>query len=274
MANDLATTNLTGQLAFAERLAKSNLLPKQYQNNPANVLWALAYGESVGIHGMAAIMGVHNIEGKVTASSGLISALVRRAGHRLRVQGDNKQATCEIVRSDDPGFTFKAVWTIERAQSAGLTGKQVWKNFPAAMLKARAITECARDACQEALNGVAYTPEELGADYDADATPPQAVVQEQARWSDKERAAFCAELGRLGLKYEEVASWCESIQRPRPSVMPAERRAALLSMLGGEGRKVFDKWLAAQTPVEPVDVPFFEDDPQPTAPEADKPFPE
>jgi hypothetical protein len=31
------------------------------------------------------------------------------------------------------------------------------------MLKARAISEVARDACQEALSGVIYTPEELGA---------------------------------------------------------------------------------------------------------------
>ncbi|HEV8197644.1 MAG TPA: hypothetical protein VGP87_13445, partial [Gemmatimonadales bacterium] len=38
--------------------------------------------------------------------------------------------------------------------------------YPAAMLKARAISEVARDACQEVLLGIAYTPAELGADDD------------------------------------------------------------------------------------------------------------
>jgi hypothetical protein len=91
----------------------------------------------------------------------MIAGLVRRAGHVLRVQGDDTRAVCEIVRADDPDFTFTAVWDMARATRAGLAGKQVWKSYPAAMLKARAITEAARDACPEALLGIAYTPEEL-----------------------------------------------------------------------------------------------------------------
>src|SRR6185312_3022660 len=39
---------------------------------------------------------------------------------------------------------------------------------PASMLKSRAITQCARDACEEALFGLHYTPEELGAEVDED----------------------------------------------------------------------------------------------------------
>ena len=44
----------------------------------------------------------------------------------------------------------------------------MWKDYPASMLKSRAITQCARDACEEALFGLHYTPEELGADVDED----------------------------------------------------------------------------------------------------------
>ena len=36
------------------------------------------------------------------------------------------------------------------------------------MLKSRAITQCARDACEEVLFGLHYTPEELGANVDED----------------------------------------------------------------------------------------------------------
>lgn len=159
---------MSDKIAYASALADSGLLPAAYRRNPANVLYAVEYGEMLGLPPMAAITGIHVIEGRPSASAGLISALVRRAGHRLRVEGDDQQATAEITRSDDPEFAFRAVWTLDRARQAGLAGKGVWRQYPAAMLKARAITEVARDACEEALCGMHYTPEELGAD-DADA---------------------------------------------------------------------------------------------------------
>jgi hypothetical protein len=155
------------RMRYAEALAQASLLPRAYQRQPANVLLALEYGAALGIAPMTAIQGIHVIEGKPSASAGLIGALVRKAGHRLRVTGDDTHAVAEIVRADDPDFTFRAEWTLDRAKAAGLLGKGVWKSYPAAMLKARAITEVARDACPEALSGVSYTAEELGDDSPA-----------------------------------------------------------------------------------------------------------
>jgi len=193
---------LPAKVQYAKALADSGLLPKQYQGWPANVLWAMEYGEMLGLTPMAAITGVHVIEGKPSASAGLISALVRRAGHKLRVKGDSKSATCQIVRADDPDFTFEVTWTLKRnnddnpsAEEAGLLGKNIWKNYPASMLKSRAITQCARDACEEALFGLHYTPEELGTEVDEDGVvmggpaqapsePPQdaQVVETDTEW--------------------------------------------------------------------------------------------
>lgn len=155
---------LSDRIDYSKALAASDLLPKQYRNNAANVLVAVEYGNALGLAPMAAIQGIHVVEGKPTASAQLIGALVRNAGHRLRVQGDDTHAVAVIVRADDPEFEFRAEWTMERAKQAGLAGKGVWKSYPAAMLKARAITEVARDACPEVLSGVAYTAEELGHD--------------------------------------------------------------------------------------------------------------
>jgi hypothetical protein len=152
---------LERRMQYATTLAASDLLPAAYRRKPQNVLLAMEYGNALGLDTVTAIQQVHVIEGKPTASAQLIGTLVRRAGHRLRVIGDGKHAIAEIVRSDDPDFTFKAEWTITRAAAAGLTGKGPWKQYPEAMLKARAITEVARDACPEALAGVAYTAEEI-----------------------------------------------------------------------------------------------------------------
>lgn len=168
--------NLPALMEYSRALSASDLLPKQYRGNPANVLVAVEYGKALGLSAMAAIQGIHVVEGKPTASAQLIGALVRNAGHRLRVTGDDKQATASIWRADDPEFEFRAAWTIQRAAAAGLTGKAVWKNYPAAMLKARAITEVARDACPEVLSGVAYTEEELGAEQRTTAPPPVPTV--------------------------------------------------------------------------------------------------
>ncbi|MFE1272109.1 hypothetical protein [Streptomyces sp. NPDC058758] len=183
MSTDLVrhqpTASLPDMVRYAEHLAEANLLPRQYQQRPANVLYAMEYGRTLGITPLAAITGIHVIEGKPSASAALISGLVRQAGHKLRVRGDDKQAWAQIIRSDDPDYDgYQVTWTIDRAKQAGLAGKDVWKKYPAAMLKARAITEVARDACEEVLFGLHYTPEELGANVDEDGVPMSAPVQQ------------------------------------------------------------------------------------------------
>lgn len=170
-----------GQIELAKQLAASNLLPKQYQQRPENLLWAIQYAESLGVHPMVAVTSIHVIEGKPTASAQLIGGLVRRAGHKLRVTFDRKTMTAvaQIIRADDPGHTFESVWDLDRAKSANLAGKAVWKQYPDAMLKARAITEVARDAAPESLYGVIYTPEEIGAEVSVDGDGEMIVVEAQ-----------------------------------------------------------------------------------------------
>lgn len=188
----IRNASITEKIAYSDNLACSNMLPKQFQDKPANVLWAIEYGETLGIAPMAAITGIHVIENKPSASAALIGGLVRRAGHKLRVTGNNQRATAQIVRADDPDYTFEVTWELKRnqngnpnAEDAGLLGKQVWKNYPAAMLKSRAITQVARDACEEVLFGLHYTPEELGAETDAEGNPlEQRTVRQYAQTAD------------------------------------------------------------------------------------------
>lgn len=180
MSDLVRTADLSTRMQYAKALAAASLLPAAYRNKPANILLAIEYGDALGLSPMAAIQGIHVIDGKPTASAAMIGALVRRAGHRLRVKVNDAgtMAKATITRSDDPDFEFESLWTLDRAQAAGLVGKGSWKSYPAAMLKARAITEVARDACPEVLSGVQYTAEELGAD-DEHVTVERAVVVER-----------------------------------------------------------------------------------------------
>jgi hypothetical protein len=191
-----APATLDGAVRFAQLLSDADLLPRQFVGRPANVLYAVEYGRTLGITPVAAITGIHVIEGKPSASSGLIGALVRKAGHKLRVKSDGMSwATAQIVRADDPEFTYECTWNLQRAEQAGLlqikdgkpfardrNGKPAtWEKYTAAMLKARAITEVARDACEDVLFGLHYTPEELGANVNADGEVVEAEVQQLHR---------------------------------------------------------------------------------------------
>ncbi|WP_410646249.1 hypothetical protein [Amycolatopsis sp. cmx-4-54] len=180
--------------AYAERLAKSVLLPSHYRRQPANILWAVEFGRMLGIPAMAVMQGVFIVEGSPTSKVSLIGYLVRRAGHKLRVRGGQswkEPAFAEIIRKDDPGFTFRSDWTIARAQESQLvrivnnrpyardsrSRALPWERYTPALLKARAITEVARDACQDALFGLQYTPEELGADVDEHGQPTGRLLE-------------------------------------------------------------------------------------------------
>lgn len=165
-SNEVATVMelpLMERMTYAKALAESDAIPKAYRGKPANVLIAMEYGAAIGLPPAISLAEIHVVDGRPGASAKVIAGLVRKAGHRLRVTFDSKTstATAIIIRHDDPDFEWVATWSMDDAKTAELTHKDNWKHYPRNMLKARAVTEVARDACAEALHGVAYTPEEL-----------------------------------------------------------------------------------------------------------------
>ncbi len=249
MSTDLtvpARASLPDKMQYAKAMAGSNLLPRQYQGNPANLLFALEYADALGVSPINAITSIHVIEGKPTASADLIAGLVRRAGHKLRVSGDDRTATAQIIRADDPDFTYEVTWTLDRAKAAGLAGKAVWKQYPAAMLRSRAITEVARMGASDALYGVIYTPEEVGADVDLDgdpapapAPPPAApapveevheaeVVDDEPGITDAQMKALHATFNDAGIteRDDRLRFVTETIGRPVESSKALSKREA------------------------------------------------
>lgn len=169
------------KLKYADFLAASDLLPAQYRRKPANVLWAMEYGDAVGLETVVAINGVHVIEGKPSPAAATAAALVRSQGHKLHVWFDPHaegtqfgKAYAELIRRDDPDFTFRGEWSVEDAVRAeickvidgqivhrtsnGKTGN--YQKFPKAMCKARALGEVCRDGAQDVLLGLIYLAEE------------------------------------------------------------------------------------------------------------------
>lgn len=173
MSTEIAVTQATlpEQMEFARVLAASKLLPKEYQQNPANILYAVQYAQALNIEPIHALTAIHVISGKPSASADLIAGLVRRAGHKLRVKSSDTEATATLIRADDPEFEYTATWTMDKAKKAGLLSNPSWGKYPAAMLRSRAITEVSRQGASDALFGVSYAPEELGAVVNAQGAP-------------------------------------------------------------------------------------------------------
>lgn len=138
-------------------------------------------GSELGIGPMAALQSIYIVDGKPSLSSSLLSALVRKAGHKLRVSTSGSasdgtlKARAELTRSDDPDFTFVTEWTLERAQRAGLANKDNWKKYPEAMLKSRVMTEVIREGASDVTIFPAYAPEELGARVDESGAPTEDI---------------------------------------------------------------------------------------------------
>lgn len=135
---------------LAKNLAMSNLIPADLRGKPSDVLVTMLYGQELGLAPMQAMQSIYVVKGRPTISAHLWVALARKAGHKVRVREETAEScTVEVERADDPGQPTRVTWTIDQARMAGLLRNDVWKNHPAAMLYARAVSTACRRACPE-----------------------------------------------------------------------------------------------------------------------------
>ncbi|QIN79629.1 hypothetical protein GBA65_15090 [Rubrobacter marinus] len=147
---------------------KSGLLPQSI-TKPEQAMAILLTARELGLQPMFALKNITVIQGTPAPSEQALGVLVRRAGHKMRVvESTNESCTVEGVRADDPRHPQRVTFTVEDARRAGLLGKSSWKNYTRAMLRARAKTELGRSMFEDALAGLAYSVEELGAEVNED----------------------------------------------------------------------------------------------------------
>lgn len=155
----LARINIPEAISLSERLAKTTMVPKAFQGRPADVLAIMLKGAELGLPPMASLAGVMIIEGKTGLSAELMASLVKAASVTKLFQlteSTDAVATYQYQRQGMPEpklFSF----TIKQAQAAGLAGKDVWKKYPAAMLRARCISALCKAEFQDVVNGVYET---------------------------------------------------------------------------------------------------------------------
>ena len=165
------------RLQHAQAVAQSSLIPDGYRNQPANVLWAMDLADALDVPFPQVMQTMVVMRGRMTMSADLMAAVVRRAGHKLRVHEQGMSVTAALIRRDDPDYEFTATWDEAKARQAGLWGQRgPWSLYPTQMLRSRAITEVCRQGASDALAGTVYTAEELQGDVATTSATPTAAT--------------------------------------------------------------------------------------------------
>lgn len=151
--------NMRDLFNFCKVIAPTEFVPKQYRGNPPTLLACVMTGREMGIGPMEALQQINVIDGRPAPSAQLMRRLILAAGHRLTITTNDE--CCSILGEREDGTKHEVTWTLADAQRAGLASKAVWKNYPRAMLLARATSELARALFPDCLGPARYTAEEL-----------------------------------------------------------------------------------------------------------------
>lgn len=218
------------RIRYANTMAGARgLLPSGMKDAPpaevaARLFLIFETGAMLGLHPMAALQGMDVIEGNVTISPQTFTALVRGAGHKLRIKesGTLAEGTFRVdvtlIRSDDPDEPVEASWSLEDSVQAGLvelvTGPRGYtvkarsskgnalnhEKYPKDMTMWRALGRLARRGAADVTMGIGYFPEELEVAVNEEGTRidftefSDALIEETLALDDK------ADMERLWLR--------------------------------------------------------------------------
>jgi hypothetical protein len=164
MANEIVKADqYLSELDYArkvgEMIVKSGKWSKDWNIDTVAVL--VLYARDLGIHPVKALMnGFDIIQGKISMKPILMSDMIRRAGHSIRVEkNDSNECVLRGTRRDN-GDTCTVKFTAEDAKKAGISNKTSFQNWAADMLYNRAMGRLGRMLFSDVIGG-AYTDGEM-----------------------------------------------------------------------------------------------------------------
>ena len=153
-------SNALVPVADIEKMAGAIAKSKMFGMKTTEEAFALMLiAQAEGMHPAIAARDYHVIQGRPTLKADAMLARFQNAGGK--VQWDvYTDAEVTGTFSHPQGGSLKLTWTFAQASKIGLTGKDNWKNYPRAMLRARCISEGIRTVYPGCVVGT-YTAEEL-----------------------------------------------------------------------------------------------------------------
>lgn len=182
---DLSPRSLEEAFQFANMLADSSIVPKDFIGKPGNILVAMQWGMELGLKPLQAMQNIAVINGRPSLWGDAVLALVLASPlcEYIEEWEENGTAFCKVKRRGKPEDIQR--FGDEEAKKAGLLGKQgPWSQYPQRMKKMRARSFAVRDNFADVLKGIQIA-EEVG-DYptEKDITPtrqtPTQIAQSAA----------------------------------------------------------------------------------------------
>lgn len=179
----VAPKDITEAHQLSKTLSMSALMPQALKKKPEDVLAIVLAGAELNLAPMQAVRGLNIINGKISMSADLMSAVVQRrtdvCEYLTLVESSEKIATFQTKRRHSPE-PVKMSFTIQDAQRAGLTENATYKRFPAAMLRARCLAAICRTVYADLCYGLYADGELEGSVVEAQATPAEPERTERA----------------------------------------------------------------------------------------------
>ncbi len=136
--------------SMASYIVRSKLFGAKDESQ-AMSLMLLAQAE--GCHPMTAIQDFDVVQGRPARKTHSILARFQAAGGTVAWEEITPLRAVGTF-SHKQGGSLRVEWTFEQAKKIGLTGKDNWKNYPQAMLRARCIAEGVRAVFPGAIGGM------------------------------------------------------------------------------------------------------------------------
>ena len=158
---DLSPQTFDQALTFAQYLAESDLVPKDFKGKPGNCLIAVQWGSELGLKPLQAMQNLAIINGRPSLWGDAVIALVRASPlcEFVIETDDGHAATCRVKRR---GETEQSrTFSMADAQAAGLAGKDIWAKYPKRMRQMRARAFALRDVFPDVLRGLPVAEELL-----------------------------------------------------------------------------------------------------------------
>lgn len=177
-------------------LVNSGFLPSSIKL-PEQAMAIAIKGHEIGLPIMQSFAQISIIQGKPTLNAeGQLALIYKNCPGAIVnfIVLSNEECVIEAKRPGGKANTFR--FTIEDARLAGLLGKDNWRKYPRAMLRSRCISEMARSLFPDAIAGMSYTPEELGAEVDEDGEIIEIKIEENKSQEKKEEAPKAKTTGK------------------------------------------------------------------------------
>lgn len=155
MSNELAMYAVSDMQTMAQAVAKSGLFGMK---TPEQALALMLVAQAEGQHPATITQDYDIIQGKACRKTHSVMARFQQMGGKVQWH-ELTDKVADATFSHPAGGSLRLKWTIEQAKAANLTGKDNWKNYPRAMLRARCIAEGVRAVYPAAIGGMMVSEE-------------------------------------------------------------------------------------------------------------------